>query len=176
MFFSSIKEMNRHVKHLLLRKTDVLKTCIFSERKFEEVHYLWRAKGCKVYSRKRLCWHCCLHLSFIYKIVSQISFNLFWSGDKRLLLEFLRKWSWFHENNERFPKYFFGWKLKFQKTETRFCRLKNNDYNNINIFQSLENPCTFLLAKENTWKHIFNTTRNYHKIVQKNKLCHSKQH
>ena len=30
------------------------------------------------------------------------------------------------------------------------------DYNN-NIFLSLENPCTFLLVKEKTWKRIFNT-------------------
>ena len=40
MFLSSIKEINRYVKHLLLRKTDVLKTSILSERKFEEMHYL----------------------------------------------------------------------------------------------------------------------------------------
>ena len=33
-----------------------------------------------------------------------------------------------------------------------------DDYNNINIFLSLENPCTFLLAKEKTWKLIFNTS------------------
>ena len=38
---SSVKEINRliwNVKHLLLRKTDVLKTSIFSEIKFEEMH------------------------------------------------------------------------------------------------------------------------------------------
>ena len=46
--------------------------------------------------------------------------------------------------------------LKFQKTEARFCRWKSND-NDINIFLSLENPCTFLLAKEKIWKRIFNT-------------------
>ena len=27
----------------------------------------------------------------------------------------------------------------------------------MNIFLSLENPCTFLLAKEKTWKRIFDT-------------------
>ena len=27
----------------------------------------------------------------------------------------------------------------------------------MNIFLSLENPCIFLLAKENLWKRIFNT-------------------
>ena len=30
--------MERNAKHLLLRETDVLKTLIFSERKFEEMH------------------------------------------------------------------------------------------------------------------------------------------
>ena len=35
--------------------------------------------------------------------------------------------------------------------------MKEQDYNNINVFLSLENPSTFLLAKEKAWKHIFNT-------------------
>ena len=30
--------MERNIKHLLLRKTDVLETSIFSERKFDEMH------------------------------------------------------------------------------------------------------------------------------------------
>ena len=30
--------MQRNVKHLLLRKTDVLKTLFFPESKFEEMH------------------------------------------------------------------------------------------------------------------------------------------
>ena len=30
--------MERNLTHLLLRKTNVLKTSIFSERKFEEMH------------------------------------------------------------------------------------------------------------------------------------------
>ena len=34
--------------------------------------------------------------------------------------------------------------------------LKCNDYNGINIFLLLENPCTFMLAKEKTWKSSFN--------------------
>ena len=86
----------------------------------------------------------------------QISYNLFCMGDNRLLSEFLRKWGWFHGRNERFPKYL-GWKLKFQKIETRFCRWKSNNYNNNMIFLSLKNTCYFLLAKEKTWKSIFNT-------------------
>ena len=73
----------------------------------------------------------------------------------RHLPEFLRKWGWFQGHNQRFPKYL-GWKLKFKKIETPFCRWKST-YNNDNIFLSLENPYTFLLAKEKTWKCIFNT-------------------
>ena len=115
------------------------------------MHHIWRAKRYKVYLGKR---H--LQLSFIYKTMSQISFNLFCSGNKRLLSEFLRKWGWFHEHNERFPKYL-GKNLKFQKTETRFCRYKSNDYNNINIFLSLQSPCTFLLAKDKIFKRVFST-------------------
>ena len=44
MLFSSIKEINRYAKHFLLRKTDVLKTSILSERKFEQqkgATYIW---------------------------------------------------------------------------------------------------------------------------------------
>ena len=106
--------------------------------------------------RKLLFWHYHLQLSFIYASVSQISFNLFCSGDKRLLSEFVKKWGWFHWHNERFQKYL-GWKLRFQKTETRFCKLKSNNYKNINIFLLLENPSKILLSKEKTWKNIFNT-------------------
>ena len=47
--------------------------------------------------------------------------------------------------------------LKFQKTETSFCRWKSTGNNDINIFLLLENPCTFLLTKEKAWKRIFNT-------------------
>ena len=110
----------------------------------------------KVYSGKRLSWHYFIQLSFVHKTVSQISFNLFCSRDKRLLSEFLRKWGWYQGHNERFPKYV-GKKLKFQKTETQFYRWRSTDNNDINIFLSLENPCTFLLAKEKTFKRIFNT-------------------
>ena len=78
--------MERNVKHLLLRKIDVLKTAFFSERKFEEMHWIWRAKRYKLYSVEHLYWHYCLQLSFVYKTVCPISFKLFCSGDKRLCL------------------------------------------------------------------------------------------
>ena len=45
----------------------------------------------------------------------------------------------------------------FKKLRHCFVDEKRNDYNNINIFLSLENPCIFLLAREKTRKRIFNT-------------------
>ena len=44
-------------------------------------------------------------------------------------------------------------KIKFEKTETRFCTRKSNDNNDP---VTVKKPCTFLLAKEKTWKRIFN--------------------
>ena len=63
---------------------------------------------------------------------------------------------WFQGLNEHFPKCL-SWKLKFQKTETPFRKWKSTDNNDITISQSLENPCTFLFAKEKTCKYIFHT-------------------
>ena len=166
MFFSLSKEINR-------LKTDVLKTLIFPERNLQKCTS-WRAKRHKVYLGKHLSWHYHLQLSFVYKTMSQISYNLFCSGDKRLLSEFLRKWGWFHRHNEHFPKYI-GWKLKFQKTETQFCRWKSTDYDNIMIPLSLESLVPFWLRKKRPENAFLTLTVNYRKIVQKNKLCHSKQ-
>ena len=98
------------------------------------------------------------------KAVSQISFKLFGSGGKRRWSEFLKKWGWFQGLNERFPKYL-GKKLRFQETETGFCRWKRTD-NNDNIFLSLESSYTCLLAKENTLKRIFNTNIDFFKKLR----------
>ena len=104
-----------------------------------------------MYSGKLLFLHYYLQLSFVCKTISQLSFKLFYSGDNEI-----RKWGCFQEHNQPFPKYL-SLKLKFQKTETHFCRWKSTGNNDINIFLSLENPCTFFLAKEKTWKYVFNT-------------------
>ena len=50
---SLIKKINRYVKHLLLRKTDVLKTSILKKRKKIGRNAL-HLKSKKVYWRKRL--------------------------------------------------------------------------------------------------------------------------
>ena len=65
-------------------------------------------------------------------------------GDKRRLSDFLRKWSWFYGHDVRLPKSIDS-KLEFKKTETRFCRWASNDHNDISIFLSLENLCSFML-------------------------------
>ena len=61
-----------------------------------------------------------------------------------------------------------------RKTETQFCRWKSTDNNDINIFLSLENPCTFLLAKEKTWKRIFNTNSELSQNRTKKQIMPSK--
>ena len=48
---------------------------------------------------------------FHLQTVSQISINMFCSGDKRLLSDFLQKWSWFHEHNDCFQIFSFKTKL-----------------------------------------------------------------
>ena len=40
-----------------------------------------------MYSGKRLFWHYCLQLSFVFKSVSQKSFSLFYLGDKGLFYQ-----------------------------------------------------------------------------------------
>ena len=148
MFFSKEINRQRNVKQLLPRKTDILKTCrkskFFGNNIWRYV-LVRRGKRYKLYSGKRLCWHCCLKLSFVYKTVSHISFNLFCAGDKRLLSEFLRKWGQFQRHNGTFPQT--PWlKIKISKNWdtalVSFCYWKT---------------LTFLLVKEKTWKRSFNT-------------------
>ena len=54
------------------------------------MHYLWRVKRYKVYLEKHLLKHYHLQLSVIYKNMSQISFNLFWLGNKGFYQSYLR--------------------------------------------------------------------------------------
>ena len=80
-----------NVKHLLLRKTEVLKTSIFLQRKFEKYTKFEEQKSTS-YIRGNvyigITVFSCLSSK---KTVSQISFRLFFWGDKRLLSELLRK-------------------------------------------------------------------------------------
>ena len=87
------------MKHLLFRKTEVLKTCWKSKFLREEIRrnalvlksekvqaIIW-----KMFILALLASAVLLQLSFVYKTVSQISPNLSWMVDKRLLSEFLTK-------------------------------------------------------------------------------------
>ena len=47
--------------------------------------------------------------------------------------------------------------------------------NYMNILLSLKNPCTFLLAKEKTWKDIFNSNSELSQNYTEKELCHLKQ-
>ena len=172
MFFSSIKDINRYVKHLLLRKTDVLKTSILWERKFEKIHYLWKAKRYKVYSGN------------IYFGI--IIFSCFWSTVPCLgflLICFDWEIKGFYQSS-------LGNEVDFTDTMnvSPNAMARNLDFKKLRhgfvdkrtvittTLTSSCHPCTFLLAKENTWKHILTLNSELCKIVQKNKLCHSKQH
>ena len=135
-----------------MRKTDILETWWKSKFLGKKTWKNTLALIRKVYSGKRLFWYYCLQMSFTYKTMSQISFNLFWSEDKRILPEFLRKLGWFQGHNERFTKHL-DLKLRFQKTETKklfTCERKD-------------------LKTQNT------QTPNYGNIVQRNKSSHPKQ-
>ena len=73
----------------------------------------WCSQNLDFLENKCLFWHYHLQLSFIYKTVPQISFNLFCSGDKRIFVRvrFIR--GWFHGHNKRFP---ISWlKIKISK-------------------------------------------------------------
>ena len=145
-------------KHLLLRETDVLITCRKSKflrnKNLKKCTSFEAEKG--IFGKTFIFWHYYLQLSFVCKTVSQILFKLFCSEDKRLLSQFLMKWNLFQDIMNVSPD-IFKKSLKFQKIKTNFCRWERTDNNDINIFLSLENPCTFLLRKEKMWKHIFNT-------------------
>ena len=90
-------------KHLLLRKTDVLKTCRKGEFFGKKIwRYELTLKSKKVQS--------IFGKTFILALLSTkpcLNFfkDFFSSGDKRLLSEFLRIWGWFQGHNEYFPKY-----------------------------------------------------------------------
>ena len=68
------------------------------------------------------------------------------------------------------PQISWSQKLKFQKTETRFCRWKSTDNNDINIFLSLENPCNFYLRKKISENAFLTPIVNYCKNVKKKQI------
>ena len=154
---------------MLLKKTDVLKTSIFTERKFEEMHQLWREKWYKVYSGKQLFWHYHLQLSFLHKAMSQNSFNLFFSGDERLLYQCsLGNEVDFTDIMNVFPNISAkNWNFK----KLRHCFVDER----ATIITTLWSSChwkiviLFCLRKKIPEKAILTLTVNYRKIIKKKK-------
>ena len=129
------------------------------------MHYLWRAKR---YIRGNVYFGIIVFsLSIVYKIMSHISFNLFWSRGKRLLSEILKKWT--------FPQNTLAKNWNLKKLRHRFV------YKITMITTALTSSChwktfvRFCLRKKIAKNSFLTLTVDYPKIVQKSKLCHSKQ-
>ena len=120
-------------KHLLLRKTDVLKTCrkikFFGKKMWRNALALKSKKVQGTFGKKPILTLLSLAVFRLQSRVSEFFKNAF----------------------IRVP-----YEMKFSENWDMVCRWKSTDNNDINIFLSLENRYTFLLAKEKTWKGIFN--------------------
>ena len=161
-------------KHLLLRKTDVLKTCWKSKFLRKKV---WRnaLPFCKSKKVQCIFWE-----TFISALLSSAVFRL--RNCRRFLVNcFAREIKGFYRSSLGNEIDFMDvmkvspniLDKNFKKTETRFRRWTSTDNNDINIFLSLENP--FYLWKKRPENAFLALIVNYRKIVQKSKLCHSKQ-
>ena len=88
--------------------------------------------------------------------MSQISFNLFFLEDKRLLSEFFRKCNWFHGHHECLPKYL-GWKLNFKKLRHGFVDKRATITTKVTSACHWETLAAFWLQKKRPEKAFFNT-------------------
>ena len=127
-----------------MRTTDVLKTSIFLEKNLKKYTSFEEQNGTR-YIRENICFGI-----IVFSCLSSTKTCL-----RFLLICFAQEIKDFYQS-------FLGNKVDFtgimnvspeilaknQNFKKRFCRWKSNDYNDINIFLSLENPCTFLLVKE----------------------------
>ena len=145
MFFSWKINRQRNVKHLLLRIIDILKTCgkskFLGKKIWRNAIALKSKKVQGVFEEK--------FVPFVYKILSQIFFNLFYWGDKRIYQSFLGNEVDFREIMNVSPNILAKY-WNFKKLRNGFVDERVTDNKDINIFLSLENPSTFSLAKEKT--------------------------
>ena len=145
--------MERNVKRLLLRKTDVLKTFIFQERKkytnFEE------QKGTR-YIR-----------GDVY--IGIIIFNCF--SSKKPCLRFLLN-SFVCERKD-FYQSSFRHEIDFRDIMNVSLNILAKNYKKTIL--SLKILVSFCLRKKRSGNALLTLTVNNCKIIQKNKLCHSKQ-
>ena len=165
------------MKHLLLRETDVLKAC--RKSKFVRNFFCRNALALKSKNVENLYgetffWYCWLQLSFVCKTMSQISFNLFFPKDKRVLSEFSWKWGWFQEHNEHFSKYLP--KSRISKNWNMVFLMKEHWKQRHWYFPVTGKPVYLFACKRKYLRKGFLTPIvNYRKIIQKNKSCHPKQ-
>ena len=107
------------------------------------------------------------------KLCLNFFFNLFCSGDKRFLSQFLRKWGWFNGHNEPFPN-ILNKNLNFKKWDS-FADERAIITTTLTSSYHWKTLVPFSLREKRTENTSLTLTVNYHKILQKNKLCHSKQ-
>ena len=140
-------------KHLLLRKTDILKTCQNSKFLGKKI---WRnalaLKSKKVQSRFWKTFILTLS-SAVFRLQNQVSdffYKLFCLGDKMHLSEFLMKRGWFQGHN--ISPYILAKNENLKKLRFDFVDERALITTTWISPLSLENSCTFLLAKEKDLK------------------------
>ena len=140
-------------KHLLLRKTDIFKTCQNSKFLRKKI---WRnalaLKSKKVQSRFWKTFILTLS-SAVFRLQNQVSdffYKLFCLGDKMHLSEFLMKRGWFQGHN--ISPYILAKNENLKKLRFDFVDERALITTTWISPLSLENSCTFLPAKEKDLK------------------------
>ena len=140
--------------YLQLRRHDVLKTSVFPERKFEEMHQLWRAKRYKLYSG---------NVYFVIIIFSCLSPTT--QGLTGLLICFARQIKGFYQRslgNEVDFKDIMNISSNIMAKNKYFKKLRHGFVQaRAMISATLKSSCHWktiiVIAKEKTWKNIFST-------------------
>ena len=105
--------------------------------------------------------------------MSQISFKLFYSGNKRVLLKFLRKWRYFRDILNVFLN-ILAENLNFKKLRHRFVDERAQITTILILFCHWKTLPPFCSRKKRPRNVSLILIVNYHKIVQENKLRHLK--
>ena len=151
------------------------KTLISSERKFEEMHYLWRSKRYKVYSGKNLFWHYRLQLSSSANSCLRFRLICFDRAKKGFYESSLGNEVDFTDIMNVSPN-ILAKNQNFKKLKHGFVDKRTM------ITTALTSSChwktlvRFCLQQKIPENAFLTLTVNYPKIPQKTKLCYSKQH
>ena len=140
-------------------------------KKIWEMHYLWKYK---VYSGKRLFWHYRLQLSFVYKTVSRFLLICFDWEIKGFYQSFLGNEVDFTDIMNLSPNICL--KIKISKNRHNFVDKRTLITTSSTSSCHWKTLVPFCLWKKRPENAFLTLIVNYRKIVEKNKLCHSKQH